>query len=89
MAVTVMTAEFGTIHYYSSQGRVGKISTFLIFLKKRSFILSYFPQTLLISFLVLALRVGDSLTREGLGYATDSSLLEHSEAWLCSSSETY
>ena len=30
-----------------------------------------FPQTLLIFFLILALRVGDSPTREGPGYATD------------------
>ena len=29
-----------------------------------------FPQTLLIFFLILALRVGDSPTREGPGYAT-------------------
>ena len=31
----------------------------------------FFPQTLLISFLILALRVGDSPTREGPSYATD------------------
>ena len=31
---------------------------------------SIFPQTLLIFFLILALRVGDSPTREGPGYAT-------------------
>ena len=30
-----------------------------------------FPQTLLIFFLILALRVGDSPTREGPGYATE------------------
>ena len=36
------------------------------FLKYRSI----FPQTLLIFFLILALRVGDSPTREGPGYAT-------------------
>ena len=34
-----------------------------------------FPQTLLIFFLILALRVGDSPTREGPGYATGSHLL--------------
>ena len=38
------------------------------FLKFRSI----FPQTLLIFFLILALRVGDSPTREGPGYATVS-----------------
>ena len=32
--------------------------------------LSIFPQTLLIFFLILALRVGESPTREGPGYAT-------------------
>ena len=32
--------------------------------------LKYFPQTFLIFFLILALRVGDSPTREGPGYAT-------------------
>ena len=37
------------------------------FLKFRSI----FPQTLLIVFLILALRVGESPTREGPGYATD------------------
>ena len=31
---------------------------------------SIFPQTLLIFFLILALRVGESPTREGPGYAT-------------------
>ena len=31
---------------------------------------SIFPQTLLIFFLILALRLGDSPTREGPGYAT-------------------
>ena len=36
------------------------------FLKFRSI----FPQTLLIFFLILALRVGESPTREGPGYAT-------------------
>ena len=30
-----------------------------------------FPQTLLIFFLILAFRVGDSPTREGPGYATE------------------
>ena len=30
-----------------------------------------FPQTLLIFFLILALRVGDSPTREGPDYATE------------------
>ena len=39
---------------------VGKISTFLIF-----------PQILLIFFLILALQVGKSPTREGPGYATE------------------
>ena len=36
-----------------------------------------FPQTLLIFFLILALRVGESPTREGPGYATSGvTLLE-------------
>ena len=39
------------------------------FLKFR-FIFLIFPQTLLIFFLILALRVGESPTREGPGYAT-------------------
>ena len=39
------------------------------FLKFRSNFL-IFPQTLLIFFLILALRVGESPTREGPGYAT-------------------
>ena len=39
------------------------------FLKFQSIFL-IFPQTLLIFFLILALRVGDSPTREGPGYAT-------------------
>ena len=39
------------------------------FLKFRSIFL-IFPQTLLIFFLILALRVGKSPTREGPGYAT-------------------
>ena len=39
------------------------------FLKFRSIFL-IFPQTLLIFFLILALRVGDSPTRKGPGYAT-------------------
>ena len=44
------------------------------FLKFRSI----FPQTLLIFFLILALRVpGDSPTREGPGYATDSNYFLH------------
>ena len=34
-----------------------------------------FPQTFLIFFLILALRVGDSPTREGPGYATDFILI--------------
>ena len=34
---------------------------------------SIFPQTLLIFFLILALRVGESPTREGPGYATEHS----------------
>ena len=40
------------------------------FLKFRSIFVT-FPRTFLIFFLILALRVGDSLTREGPGYATD------------------
>ena len=40
------------------------------FLKFQS-IFSIFPQTLLIFFLILALRVGESPTWEGPGYATD------------------
>ena len=40
------------------------------FLKFRLIFL-IFPQTLLIFFLILALRVGKSPTREGPGYATD------------------
>ena len=39
------------------------------FLKFRSIFLS-FPQTFLIFFLILAIRVGESPTREGPGYAT-------------------
>ena len=38
-----------------------------------------FPQTLLIFFLILALRVGESPTREGPGYATDDWSIKHSE----------
>ena len=40
------------------------------FLKFRSIFLT-FPQFFLIFFLILALRVGESPTREGPGYATD------------------
>ena len=47
--------------------RVVKSSTFLIFFLK---FWSIFPQTLLIFFLIFALRVGKSPTREGPGYAT-------------------
>ena len=41
------------------------------FLKFRSIFL-IFPQTLLIFFLILAFRVGESPTREGPGYATEN-----------------
>ena len=41
-----------------------------LFLKFRSIFL-IFPQTSLIFFLILVLRVGESPTREGPGYATD------------------
>ena len=44
-----------------------------IFLKFRSI----FPQTLLIFFLILALWVGESPTREGPGYATDYVCMRH------------
>ena len=43
------------------------------FLKFRS-ILLIFPQILLIFFLILALRVGKSPTREGPGYATNADI---------------
>ena len=46
------------------------------FLKFRLIFL-IFPQTLLIFFLILALRVGDSPTREGPGYATEVELLSY------------
>ena len=48
------------------------------FLKFRSI----FPQTSLIFFLILALRVGESPTREGPGYATASSFLMHGKFWI-------
>ena len=44
------------------------------FFLKFQLIFLIFPQTLLIFFLILALRVGDSPTREGPGYATDVNL---------------
>ena len=46
----------------------------LFFLKFRSIFL-IFPHTLLIVFLILALRVGESRTREGPGYATGVKVL--------------
>ena len=46
---------------------------FHCFLKFRSIFL-IFPQILLIFFLILALRVGESHTREGPGYATSRML---------------
>ena len=63
---------------YSRQGRSqphhpgwAKVPLSSFFLKFRS-IFPTFPQTFLIFFLTLALRVGDSPTREGPGYAIDS-----------------
>ena len=46
-----------------------------VFLKFQSIFL-IFPQTLLIFFLILALRVGESPTREGPGYATGFGVCE-------------
>ena len=51
---------------------MGKSSTFLIFLKVWSIFPLIFPQTLLIFFLILAFRVGESLTPEGPDYPTVS-----------------
>ena len=48
-----------------------KVPLSLFFLKFRS-IFPTFPQIFLIFFLTLALRVGESPTREGPGYATES-----------------
>ena len=54
----------------ASQSRVGKSSTFLIF-PQISIDYSHYFSNFPIFFLILALRVGDSPTREGPGYATD------------------
>ena len=49
----------------------GKSSTFLIFSPNFDHFFLIFPQTFLIFFLILALRVGESPTREGPGYDTE------------------
>ena len=56
---------------------MGKSSTFLIFSSNLDQFFLIFPQTLLIFFLILALRVGESPTREGPGYATGPISLVH------------
>ena len=50
---------------------------FPYFFLKFQLIFLIFPQTLLIFFLIFALRVGESPTREGPGYAT-----EHAQIWV-------
>ena len=68
-------------YYHLSQGRSqphrpgwARVPPSSFFLKSRSIFL-IFPQTSLIFFLILALRVGESPTQESSGYVTDLSLL--------------